>query len=119
MKTIGNILWFIFGGLLLSLSWALAGVMLCVTIIGIPAGKQCFKIARLALFPFGKEIKRNGKTGSFILNLLWILIFGWELALEAAVAGILMCVTVVGIPFGKQAFKIAALSFMPFGASID
>lgn len=119
MKTLGNIIWFIFGGLGMALSWALAGLLCCITIIGIPLGVQCFKIAGLALWPFGKEIVYE-QTGalSFLANLLWIIFCGWELALGAALQGLIFCVTIIGIPFGLQCFKFARLAFMPFGARV-
>ena len=92
MKTIGNILWFVFGGFLLWLEWAAAGILLCVSIIGIPAGIQCLKIAKLVVFPFKKEVVYEEiKAGSTLLNILWIVVFGWEIALTAAVCGILWC----------------------------
>ncbi len=117
MKTLGNILWIIFGGLLLWLEWAFAGVLLCITIIGIPAGMQCFKIAGLCLAPFKKEVSyKNAGFGSTLLNILWVLIFGWEIAATAAVCGILWCITIIGIPFGLQFFKLAAMSLFPFGS---
>lgn len=119
MKTLGNILWFIFGGFLLWLEWSISGLLLCITIIGIPAGKQCFKLAKLCATPFGKELDYvNAGAGSIILNILWVLFFGWEIAVTAFFNGILWCITIVGIPFGKQFFKIAALSFAPFGADV-
>lgn len=122
MRIIGNILWLILGGLLLALGWALSGLLLCVTLIGIPFGVECFKIAGLVLFPFGREISYPASAtgcGSVLFNILWLLLFGWELALGTLMSGVLMCVTVIGIPFGLQAFKLAQLSLMPFGARID
>ena len=119
MKTLGNILWFLFGGFLLWLELSIAGLLLCITIIGIPAGKQCFKMAKLSAAPFGKELDYTAAgAGSVLLNVLWVLIFGWEIAVTAAVNGVLWCITIVGIPFGKQFFKIAALAFAPFGAAV-
>ena len=118
MKIIGNILWFLLEGLWLAMVWALAGIVMCITIVGIPLGVQCFKLAGFVLLPFGKQIQYGGGAGSFLLNLLWILLFGWELALASAVMGIFWCVTIVGIPFGLQSFKLAKLSFMPFGSTI-
>ncbi|MBQ3078042.1 MAG: YccF domain-containing protein [Clostridia bacterium] len=121
MRIIGNILWLILGGLVLALGWALAGLLLCISIIGIPFGIECFKIAGFTLFPFGREIVYPAKAvgcGSVLFNILWLAVFGWELALGALVAGVLMCVTIVGIPFGLQSFKLAQLSLMPFGAEI-
>jgi len=118
MKTLGNILWFLFGGLVLGLLWSVAGIICCVTIIGIPFGIQCFKIAALALWPVGKEINYSrAGFGSVIGNVLWILFFGWELALTHLVIGLIYCVTIIGIPFGLQSFKLAQLALFPFGAS--
>ena len=117
MKTIGNILWFLLTGLWSAISWFVFGVLLCITIIGIPLGKQCFKIAKLVLWPFGKTVKTNfGKYP--IANILWAILFGWEYALSYIIIGLLWCITIIGIPFGKQCFKLATLSFVPFGASV-
>lgn len=118
MGCLGNAVWFLFGGLLLGASWLLVGALWCLTIVGIPVGVQCFKLAGLAFFPFGKEIRPGGGAVSLLLNLLWIVFGGLELALEAAVAGVLFCATVVGIPFGLQCFKLARLALMPFGALV-
>ena len=118
MGCMGNILWFLFGGLWLGLGWSLAGILWCVTIVGIPVGLQCFKFAKLAFFPFGKEIRFGGGAGATLLNILWLLLSGIPLALEAALAGVILCVTIVGIPFGMQCFKLAKLALMPFGAEV-
>lgn len=118
MKFIGNLLWFIFGGLIMGASWFLAGLIWCVTIIGIPWGVQCFKFAKLCLFPFGKEVRYGGGAGSLILNIIWIAITGVPMAIEALIIGVILCVTIIGIPFGKQCFKMAKLALMPFGTEI-
>jgi len=118
MKTLGNFIWFIFGGLPLALGWALVGILWCVTIIGIPVGKQCFKMADLSLFPFKKEVRYGGGAPSLLLNILWIIFGGAELAFSALVLGALFCITIIGIPFGQQCFKIAKLALMPFGAEV-
>lgn len=89
-----------------------------VDLIGIPVGKQCFKIAKLCFFPFGKTVENAGGTGIFLLNMLWICLTGWTLAVEATVIGLIYCLTIVGIPFGKQYFKIAKLALMPFGTDV-
>ena len=102
MRTIGNILWFIFGGLLGGLAWVFAGCIWCITIIGIPVGLQCFKFATLAFWPFGKEIVYGNGMFSFLVNLIWIVFFGWEMALGNLIVGCIWCITIVGIPFGKQ-----------------
>lgn len=118
MRFLGNLLWIIFGGLITALGWCVAGLLWCITIIGIPVGVQCFKIAGLSLMPFGKEVRYGGGTGRLILNVLWIIFSGLELALGHAVLGIVFCITIIGIPFGKQHFKLAKLALMPFGATV-
>ncbi len=118
MKIIGNILWLIFGGGLLAFVWMISGLICCITIIGIPVGLQCFKFAGLVIWPFGREIRYSSSTGSFLLNILWLIFFGWELALVSFVIGIVWCITIVGIPFGLQSIKFAKLALMPFGAEI-
>ncbi|MBQ8331478.1 MAG: YccF domain-containing protein [Clostridia bacterium] len=118
MRTIGNILWLIFGGLISTLWWLLAGVLCCVTIVGIPLGKQCFKFARLTWSPFGKQVSYGGGTVSLLANLVWLVFCGVPMAFVDCVMGFVLCVTVVGIPFGIQHFKFAKLDLMPFGASV-
>lgn len=118
MKLIGNILWLLFGGFLSSISWALMGFLWCVTLIGIPIGVQCFKFATLSLCPFGKTVEYGGGAVSFITNLIWLIVSGLPLALEHIVIALILCVTIIGIPFAKQYFKLAKLSLMPFGAEV-
>lgn len=118
MGCLGNVLWFVFGGCISGLSWCLAGLLWCVTIVGIPVGMQCFKFAALAFFPFGKEVQYGGGAGSLLLNVIWMIVTGIPLALESLLIGFLLCVTVVGIPFGMQHFKIAKLALMPFGSVV-
>ena len=112
-------IWFLFGGVGMGLSWVAAGVLWSVTVVGIPVGRQCFKIASLCFFPFGRHvIAPNHATGNFLLNLLWICFTGVPLAMAAASLGIFYCLTIVGIPFGRQYFKLARLSLTPFGTVI-
>lgn len=118
MRTIGNILWMIFGGGILAILWGIAGLLCCCTIIGIPMGVQCFKFASLVFWPFGRNVIFANGTANFLLNILWILIFGWELSIVSFLLGLLWSVTIVGIPLGMQCFKFARLAFMPFGAHI-
>ena len=118
MGCIGNVLWFIFGGFISGLSWAFAGCLWCITIVGIPVGMQCFKFAALSFFPFGKEVHYGGGAGSMLLNIIWMIVSGIPLAIESAVIGALLCVTIVGIPFGMQQFKLAKLALMPFGSEV-
>ena len=118
MKFLGNLIWIIFGGLLSALGWWIAGLLWCITVIGLPVGIQCFKMSSISLDPFGKKVVNDGKTSSFLLNILWILLSGWELALENVIIGCIFCITIIGIPFGKQFFKIAKVAFMPFGSKV-
>ena len=121
MKIIGNIIWVIFGGLILALEYAICGLIWCITIIGIPFGIQLFKCASLALWPFGREVRnKQNPTGclSTGMNVLWFLLGGIWLALEHVIAGLIFCITIIGIPFGKQHFKLAAIALTPFGREI-
>lgn len=119
MGVLGNILWIILGGLVASIIWAISGLLLCISIIGIPFGIQCFKIASLVLAPFGRVVQ-NGSMGAcgVIGNIIWIVLFGWELALTHIIFGCILGITVIGIPFAVQHFKLAQLSLVPFGAQI-
>lgn len=119
LRFLGNIIWLIFGGIIGAILWALAGLLWCITIIGIPLGVQCFKIAGFVLWPFGRDIDiGNFGAGGLILNIIWIILCGWELAIHHLVIGLIFCVTIIGIPFGLQHFKLAKLGFVPFGARI-
>ncbi|HIT86267.1 MAG TPA: YccF domain-containing protein [Candidatus Coprocola pullicola] len=119
MSLLGNIIWLLLGGLICAIGWCLAGVLCCITIIGIPIGLQCFKFSKLVLSPFGKEIVYgNMSGGSMVLNVFWMIFCGWELAVMSAVAGIICCITIIGIPFGLQHFKFALLALLPFGAEV-
>lgn len=118
MGCLGNVIWFLCGGVILGLSWLLTGSLWCITIIGIPVGMQCFKFAALSFFPFGKEITYGGGAGSLLLNIIWLLVSGLPLAIESALLGCLLCITIIGIPFGLQHFKIAKLALMPFGSVV-
>ena len=119
MRVIGNVLWIVLGGLISALGWILAGCSWCVTIIGIPLGLQCFKLASISLNPFGKEVTCGGQAVCFLMNVVWFLLSGWHLALINYALGLLLCITIVGIPFGKQFFKIGKLALCPFGAEVD
>ena len=118
MGCLGNLLWFIFGGAISGLSWCRAGVLWCISVVGIPVGLQCFKFASLSFFPFGKEVRYGGGAGSFLLNIVWLVLSGLPLALEHVVMGSLLCITIIGIPFGLQQFKLAKLALMPFGSEV-
>lgn len=120
MRLLLNILWLLFGGLFSALGWVLTGCLWCITVVGIPVGLQCFKLASISLDPFGKEIVYDDENAvSFLLNILWIIFGGIEMAIGNALIGIILCITIIGIPWGKQYFKIAKLSLMPFGARVE
>ena len=118
MSILGNILWFILGGFLVGAGYILSGLGLCLTIIGIPFGWQLMKIGIFSFFPFGKECELGSKdmgTLSIIFNVVWIVLGWWILALVHLVFGVTLCITIIGIPFGLQHFKIAKFSLLPFG----
>lgn len=120
MSLLGNILWFLLGGFLLGVGYIIAGLLFCVTIIGIPFGYQLMKIGVYCFCPFGRDTEfRTNEPGciNLALNIAWILC-GWlEIAMCHLVIGAILCVTIIGIPFGLQHFKIAKLSLFPFGQS--
>jgi len=119
MGCLGNIIWFIFGGFFHWLGWLLIGLLWCITIIGIPVGLQCFKLAQLQLAPFGKEvITVNNDPGRFLLNIIWLLFGGLAMALANLLSAFLLAITIIGIPFALQAIKLAKLSLLPFGKEI-
>ena len=121
MKFIGNIFWLLLGGILVALLYWLAGLILCITIIGIPFGVQLCKFGTFALWPFGHELRDSaGETSclSTIMNVVWILCGWWEIALMHLAFGLICCITIVGIPFGMQHFKLALGSCFPFGKEI-
>ena len=121
MKTLGNLLWLLFGGLLIALFYFLVGLLMCITLIGIPFGIQLFKLGRYALWPFGHELVDGpNEPGcvSVAMDLLWILTGWWEVALLHLVFGLLFCLTIVGIPWGLQHFKMILPALIPFGKEI-
>lgn len=121
MRFIGNILWLLFGGLETALAYLVASCVLIVTIIGIPFGLQTLKIGLFTLWPFGQEaviIKHRYRPLNFVMNIFWFLIAGIWIALMNALFGILLCITIIGIPFGLQHFKLAMLAIRPFGREI-
>lgn len=122
MRFLGNILWLILGGLVISLYYAFMAILFCITIIGIPFGVQLFKMAELALWPFGRDVRPGSNDGgclSILMNIIWILFGGVEIAMLHVGFGIFCCLTIVGIPFGVQHFKMALLALIPFGKEIS
>ena len=121
MKILGNLIWLIFGGLAIFLEYMTAGILLCITIIGIPFGLQSFKLGFLALWPFGRKIEyMNNAPGclSTIMNVIWFFIGGIWITLTHLFFGILLGITIIGIPWAKQHFKMASLALTPFGRKV-
>jgi uncharacterized membrane protein YccF (DUF307 family) len=118
MSFLGNLVWLIFGGFLAGLGYLFGGLMLCLTIIGIPFGLQAFKIGAATFTPFGREVREFENANSVtstIFNMIWIILFGWEIALAHLIHGLLLAITIIGLPFAKQHFKLIPLALLPFG----
>jgi uncharacterized membrane protein YccF (DUF307 family) len=120
MRFILNVIWFVLAGFWLALGYALAGIVAFILIITIPFGFAAFRIAAFTLWPFGRRIVRrpDAGAGSTIGNVLWIILFGWELALAHLITGIALCVTIIGIPLGLANFKLIPVSLTPLGREI-
>jgi len=121
MNFLGNILWLLFGGLEIALLYYVAGVLMCCTIVGIPFGLQLFKFGTYTLWPFGHRfVDESAQAGcvSTVMNILWIVLGWWEIALCHLVVAVVLCLTIVGIPFAKIHFRIALASAFPFGKKI-
>ncbi len=122
MNLIGNILWFFLGGFITAVMYFICGLVLCITIIGIPFGVQLFKFGIFSLMPFGHTVTEKPEFSGCLsigFNLIWILFGWWEIAVVHAVFGLIFCITIIGIPFGIQHFKIALYSVLPFGRTIS
>ncbi|MBQ8047849.1 MAG: YccF domain-containing protein [Prevotella sp.] len=120
MKTIGNILWLIFGGIETAIEYLLSGVVMMITVIGIPFGLQAFKLGLFCLWPFGSQVVKKPTSGCLNtgMNVLWFFVGGLAICLTHLFFGVLLCITIAGIPFGKQHFKMAGLALTPFGREI-
>ncbi|MDT2596893.1 YccF domain-containing protein [Enterococcus dongliensis] len=118
MSCLGNFIWFIFGGLIGGLTWCAAGILWCITIIGIPIGLQCFKFAQLSFAPFGKDVVYHTTGMNLLVNIIWLIVSGIPLALGHLISAGLLAITIIGIPFAMQSLKLARLALMPFGAQI-
>ena len=121
MKVLGNICGLLLGGILVALIYYIVGLLMCLTIIGIPFGVELFMLGTYALWPFGHQIVDGpGQPGclSMLMNLIWILVGWWEIAIVHLFCGLLFCITIIGIPFGLQHFKMIIPSILPFGKVI-
>ena len=121
MSLLGNILWLIFGGFVAGMIYIFGGILLCLTIIGIPFGLQTIKIGFATFTPFGKEVVESpGANGllPLIFNIVWVLLFGWEIAIAHLTSALILALTVIGLPFAKQHLKLLVVSMLPFGHSL-
>jgi uncharacterized membrane protein YccF (DUF307 family) len=121
MNILMNILWMLLGGIITSISYLFSSLALMITIIGIPFGLQTLKLSWLALCPFGKEVHSTPQAGgclNIIMNIIWLLCGGIETCLAHLIFGLFLCITIIGIPFGRQHFKMAAIALTPFGKQI-
>ena len=121
MSTLGNIIWLIFGGLLTGLGYILGGLVLCVTVIGIPFGLQSIKVGWTSFAPFGKEVVETEHANSVLrvlFNVLWLVLFGWEIALAHLVHAGILAITIIGIPFALQHVKLVPIALFPFGRTL-
>ncbi|MFZ4518196.1 MAG: YccF domain-containing protein [Microthrixaceae bacterium] len=117
MKTIGNILWLVLAGFWQAIGYVLAGALCCITIIGIPFGIQAFKLAGFVIWPFGREVVRDSSGGVLetVFNVIWLVLVGWALFVASLASALVLCITIIGIPFGIQSVKIGVLGLWPFG----
>ena len=121
MSLLGNILWLIFGGLIAGIGYILGGLLTCITIVGIPFGIQAMKIGVATFAPFGKQIVELPEANSplrLILNVIWLVLFGWEIALAHATSALILAITIIGIPFALQHLKLIPLALLPFGRTL-
>ena len=121
MRFLGNLIWLVFGGIFIALEYFISSILMMLTIIGIPFGLQTLKLASLALWPFGRSsVFTENATGclSTFMNILWLLLGGIWIAISHAVFGLFFFITIIGIPFGKQHFKLASVALSPFGRGI-
>jgi uncharacterized membrane protein YccF (DUF307 family) len=118
VSLLGNIIWLIFGGFMSGIGYIIGGLGTCLTIIGIPFGIEAIKIGFASFTPFGKDVVKNSSADStlaLILNIVWIVLFGWAIALSHLLWGVVLAITIVGLPFAKQHFKLLTLALWPFG----
>lgn len=121
MKLLGNLIWLIFGGIIIAVEYIIGSIVLMVTIIGIPFGIQTLKMGMLAIWPFGRDTRVDTRASGclyIIMNVLWLICGGIWIALTHALFGLLLCITIIGIPFGMQHFKLTAVALNPFGRDI-
>jgi uncharacterized membrane protein YccF (DUF307 family) len=121
MSILGNLVWLIFGGIIIAIEYFIGSILLMITIVGIPFGIQTLKMGALAIWPFGRDTRVHARASGclyILMNLIWLLCGGIWIALTHALFGLLLCITIIGIPFGLQHFKLTAVALNPFGRDI-
>jgi len=121
MSFLGNLIWLIFGGFIVGMGHIIGGLLICLTIVGIPFGMQAIKLGRATMTPFGKEIVELDNANSslrVIFNVIWIALFGWEIAVTHLTSALILAITIVGIPFAKQHLKLIPIALLPFGRTL-
>lgn len=122
MTALGNVLWLILGGFLAALGYWLGGILLCLTIIGIPFGLKCIRIGTMVLLPFGKHVSptpRGEGCVALFFNVLWLILFGWEIALTHLIGGVIFAITIIGLPLARQHFKLVPVALFPFSYRLE
>lgn len=117
MNLLGNVIWLVFGGFLAAIGYLLGGLVLCITIVGIPLGMQAIQLGVATFAPFGKEVLESENPGGVtkvVFSLIWVVLFGWEIALAHLTGGLILAITIVGIPFAKQHLKLVPVALFPF-----
>jgi len=121
MTILGNIVWLVFARIIIAIEYFIGSIFLFITIVGIPFGLQTLKMASMALWPFGRETRVDVRSSGclyILMNVIWLLFGGIWIALSHALFGVLLCITIIGIPFGMQHFKLTAIALSPFGRDI-
>ena len=121
MNFLGNLIWLIFGGLIIAIEYLIGSIILMITIVGIPFGIQTLKMASLSLWPFGRDTVVHSRASGclyLLMNIIWLLTGGIWIAITHAIFGLILCITIIGIPFGLQHFKLTAIALSPFGRDI-
>ena len=122
MSLLGNLIWLIFGGFIAGIGYIIGGLLVCLTIIGIPFGLQSIKLGAATMTPFGKEIRTNPDSGGVletIFNIFWAILFGWEIAIAHLTSALILAITIIGLPFAKQHIKLIPLALFPFGKRLE
>jgi len=121
LKILGNLIWLIFGGIIIAIEYLIGSIVLFITIIGVPFGIQTLKMAALAIWPFGRDTHVHSRASGclyILMNVIWLICGGIWIALTHAIFGIILCITIIGIPFGLQHFKLTSIALNPFGRDI-